>query len=127
MGQFLSDYCLQEGPCGGREQRAAPPTRKAAEDSRTPRRCREGSHATPAARSWSAAVLCRFDPRSVPAPFQRPASLSRKRDGYKSNQLVAVNIGGIESRGGKLNCLAGFGDLQGVDNAGLNKGQVSGE
>jgi hypothetical protein len=33
---------------------------KAAEDSRTPRRCREFAHATPSARSWSAAVLCRF-------------------------------------------------------------------
>src|SRR6267142_6607444 len=34
---------------------------KAAEDSRTPRRCRDGLHATTSARSWSAAVLCRFD------------------------------------------------------------------
>src|SRR6266487_3774239 len=37
---------------------------KAAEDSRTlprPRDCRDRLHATPSARSWSAAVLCRFD------------------------------------------------------------------
>src|SRR6267378_3077502 len=33
---------------------------KAAEDSRTPRRCREPLRVTPSARSWSAAVLCRF-------------------------------------------------------------------
>src|SRR5882757_6903517 len=36
---------------------------KAAEDSRTPRRCRDCLWATPSARSWSAAVLCRFDLR----------------------------------------------------------------
>ena len=39
---------------------------KAAEDSRTPRRCRDALRATPSARSWSAAVLCRFDLRSLP-------------------------------------------------------------
>src|SRR6266436_8935937 len=33
---------------------------KAAEDSRTPRRWRDGLHASHSARSWSAAVLCRF-------------------------------------------------------------------
>jgi hypothetical protein len=33
---------------------------KAAEDSRTPRRCRAQSNATASARFWSAAVLCRF-------------------------------------------------------------------
>jgi putative heme-binding domain-containing protein len=33
---------------------------KAAEDSRTPRRWRAIQHAAPSARSWSAAVLCRF-------------------------------------------------------------------
>src|SRR5882672_3531162 len=38
---------------------------KAAEDSRTPRRCRDEYRATPSARSWSAAVLCRFDFRSL--------------------------------------------------------------
>jgi multidrug efflux system membrane fusion protein len=38
--------------------------KKAAEDSRTPRRCRVLYHATLSARSWSAAVLCRF-PRKV--------------------------------------------------------------
>jgi hypothetical protein len=36
------------------------PEVKAAEDSRTPRRCRDKARATPSARSWSAAVLCRF-------------------------------------------------------------------
>jgi hypothetical protein len=34
---------------------------KAAGDSRTPKRCRDGSHATRSARFWSAAVLCRFN------------------------------------------------------------------
>jgi hypothetical protein len=34
--------------------------RKAAEDSRTPRRWREIARATCSARFWSAAVLCRF-------------------------------------------------------------------
>jgi hypothetical protein len=33
---------------------------KAAEDSRTPGRWRVFEHAVPSARSWSAAVLCRF-------------------------------------------------------------------
>ena len=33
---------------------------KAAEDSRTPRRLRDGLYATTSARFWSAAVLCRF-------------------------------------------------------------------
>jgi len=33
---------------------------KAAEDSRTPRRCRDGLHDIHSARFWSAAVLCRF-------------------------------------------------------------------
>jgi hypothetical protein len=33
---------------------------KAAEDSRTPRRWRVFEHDIPSARSWSAAVLCRF-------------------------------------------------------------------
>ena len=40
--------------------------RKAAEDSRTPKRCRACSHAAQSARFWSAAVLCRF--ASMPAP-----------------------------------------------------------
>src|SRR6266853_4203709 len=35
-------------------------SKKAAEDSRTPRRYRDGLHDSPSARSWSAAVLCRF-------------------------------------------------------------------
>src|SRR6266496_4059907 len=34
--------------------------RKAAEDSRTPKRCRDRLRATSSARFWSAAVLCRF-------------------------------------------------------------------
>src|SRR5262245_27713142 len=33
---------------------------KAAEDSRTPKRCRDRTHAAPSARFWSAAVLCRL-------------------------------------------------------------------
>ena len=33
---------------------------KAAQDSRTPRRCRDRVRATLSARFWSAAVLCRF-------------------------------------------------------------------
>src|SRR5262249_26024192 len=40
-------------------------TAKAAEDSRTPRRCRDRLRAIPSGRSWSAAVLCRFDLRSL--------------------------------------------------------------
>ncbi len=43
---------------------------KAAEDSRTPRRWRDESHATPSARSWSAAVLCRFRRRYPRAQFR---------------------------------------------------------
>jgi hypothetical protein len=42
------------------------PEVKAAEDSRTPRRCRDRFRATLSARSWSAAVLRRF-PCSVRA------------------------------------------------------------
>src|SRR5438445_2309341 len=48
---------------------------KAAEDSRTPRRCRDGAPATPSARFWSAAVLCRFELRSMAEPKLRISSM----------------------------------------------------
>src|SRR5690242_15551402 len=38
---------------------------KAAEDSRTPRRCRDQLRPTPSARSWSAIDLCPFEFRSL--------------------------------------------------------------
>src|SRR5712672_3050664 len=44
---------------------------KAAEDSRTPRRCRDGLRATRSARFWSAAVLCRFGLRSLAGGIPR--------------------------------------------------------
>jgi len=47
------------------EQRVRMAATKAAEDSRTPRRCRDGARATCSAKVWSAAVLCRFDLRSL--------------------------------------------------------------
>jgi hypothetical protein len=48
---------------------------KAAEDSRTPRRWRDGSHATSSARSWSAAVLCRFELRLLAGGYLQPTEV----------------------------------------------------
>lgn len=44
-----------------------------------------------------------------------------------SDQLVAINISGVESGRGKLNGLAGFGDLKRMHDASLNEGQVARE
>src|SRR5712664_4995990 len=54
---------------------------KAAEDSRTPRRCRDRLWATPSARSWSAAVLCRFDLRSPAISDSGRCDKARKNRG----------------------------------------------
>jgi hypothetical protein len=66
---------------------------KAAEDSRTPRRCRVLSRATQSARSWSAAVLCRF---------QLIAILTFASNAAESLQLagepVELSIHGISDR-----------------------------
>src|SRR6266850_1194655 len=56
---------VSEASGEGTERSVRTKAKKAAEDSRTPRRCRDGLRATPSARSWSAAVLCRFDLSSL--------------------------------------------------------------
>src|SRR6266850_538058 len=56
---------VSEASGEGTERSVRTKAAKAAEDSRTPRRCRDGLRATPSASSWSAAVLCRFDLRSL--------------------------------------------------------------